>query len=145
MITADEVSEFEEMSIRPISKGEVKNAISSLNYEKGAGVDNFVAELLKADIKTMTQKLYEVIQMIWENEVMPLKWLKGLIVKLPMKGNLKECTNCRGITLLVIASKKLSKILIERLKYGADKRLVKSRRSRIPARKKHHRANIRLA
>ena len=61
--------------------------------------------------------------MIWENEVMPREWLKGLIVKLPKKGNLKECTNWRGITLLVIASKVLGKIVIQRLKNGADKRL----------------------
>ena len=88
MITADEVPEIEEISTRPISKGEVKNAKSSLKNGKAACVDNIVAELLKADIK----KLHEVIQMIWENEVMPHKWLKGLglIVKLPKQGNLKE-------------------------------------------------------
>ena len=50
-------------------------------------------------------------------------WLKGFIGKLPKKGNLKECTNWRGITLLVIASKVLGKILIGRLKSGVDKRL----------------------
>ena len=61
--------------------------------------------------------------MIWENKVMPHEWLKGLIVKIRKKGNLKECTNWRGIMLLVTASKVLSKILIERLKSGADKRL----------------------
>ena len=54
---------------------------------------------------------------------MPHECLKGLTVKLPKKGNLKESTNWRGITLLVIASKVLGKILIERLKSGADKRL----------------------
>ena len=123
MITTDEVPEIEEISTRPISKGEVKNAISSLKNGKAAGVDNIVAELLKADIETATQKLHEVIQMIWENEVIPYEWLKGLIVKLPKKGNLRECTSWRGITRLVIASKVLGKILIVRLKSGADKRL----------------------
>ena len=122
VITADEVPEIEEISTRPISKGEVKNAISSLKNGKAAGVDNIVAELLKADIKRTTQKLHQVIQMIWENEVMPHEWLKGLIVKLPKKGNLK-CTNWRGITRLVRASKVLGKILIERSKSGVDKRL----------------------
>ena len=34
MITADEVPEIEEISIRPISIGEVKNTISSLKMEK---------------------------------------------------------------------------------------------------------------
>ena len=48
--------------------------------------------------------------------MMPHEWLKGLIVKLPKKGNLKECTNWQGIMLLVIASKVLKK-------RRADKRL----------------------
>ena len=123
VITAAEVPEIEEVSTGPISKGEVKNGISSLKNGKAAGVDNIVAELLEADIKTTTQKLHKIIQMIWQNEVMPHEWLKGLIVKLPKEGNLKEYTNWRGITLLVIASNVLGKILIERLKRGADKRL----------------------
>ena len=123
MITADEVPELKEINTKPTSKGEVKNAISFVKNGKAAGVDNIVAELLKADIKTTTQKLRGVIQMIWKNEAMPHEWLKGLIVKMPKKGNLKECTNWRGITLLVIASKVLGKILIESLKNGADKRL----------------------
>ena len=93
VITADEVPEIEEISTRPISKGEVKNAVSTLKNGKAAGVDNIVAELLKAEIKTTTQKLHDVFPMIWENEVMPHEWLKGLLVKLPKKGNLKECTN----------------------------------------------------
>ena len=75
VITADEVPEIEEVSTGPISKGEVKNAISSLKNGKEAGVDNIVAELIKADIKKTTQKLHEIIQMIWENEVMPHEWL----------------------------------------------------------------------
>ena len=54
VITADEVPEIEEISTRAISKGEVKNAISSLKNGKVAGVDNIFTELLKADIKTTT-------------------------------------------------------------------------------------------
>ena len=69
-----------------------------------------------------TETLHEVIQMIWENVVMPYEWLKRRFVKLPNKGYLRDCTNWRGITLLVIASKVLSKIFIERLKSKADKR-----------------------
>jgi len=123
VITADEGPDIEEINTGPISKGEVKNVISSLKNGKAAGVNNIVAELLKADIVTATQKLHEIIQLIWENEVIPYEWLKGQIVKLPKKGNLRECTNGRGITDPAIASKVLGNILIERLKNGADKRL----------------------
>ena len=109
MITVDEVPEIEEISIRPIRKREVKNAISSLKYGKAAGVDNIVAELLKADIKTTTQKLHEVIQMIWKNEVMPHEWLKELTVKLSKKGNLKRMHKLARYhaSIIAIASKVL--------------------------------------
>ena len=46
--TPNEVLEIEEINLRPVSKGEVKNAINSLKNGKAAGVDNNVAELLKA-------------------------------------------------------------------------------------------------
>ncbi|EDO43111.1 predicted protein, partial [Nematostella vectensis] len=77
-------------------------SIGSLKNGKAGGFDNRVAELLKADLETSTRKLHEIIQMIWEEEQFPLEWLKGLIVKLPKKGNLRDCTNWRGITLLMI-------------------------------------------
>jgi len=59
VITADQVPVIEEINTRPIRKGEVKNAISSLKNGKAAGVDNIVAEMLKADIDSATQKLHE--------------------------------------------------------------------------------------
>ena len=40
----------------------------------------------------------------------------GLIVKLPKKGNLRECTNWRGITLLPVISKIFGRVLITRIK-----------------------------
>ena len=31
--------------------------------------------------------------MIWRLEKVPAKWKKGLIVRIPKKGNMKECKN----------------------------------------------------
>ena len=45
---------------------------------------------------------------------------KGLIVKLPKKGDLAECGNWRGITLLPFASKVLGRVVINRIKAGID-------------------------
>ena len=60
---------------------------------------------------------------IWKYEKVPSKWKQGLIIKLPKKGNLKECKNSRGITLLSVAGKILGRIIIDRLRNGVDKRL----------------------
>ena len=40
----------------------------------------------------------------------------GHLVKLPKKGNLKECANWRGITLLSIPGKVFSRVLLEKMK-----------------------------
>ena len=46
---------------------------------------------------------------------------KGVIVKIPKKGSLKNCDNWRGITLLSIPSKILSKVRIQRISDAIDK------------------------
>ena len=39
--------------------------------------------------------------------------MEGLIIKLPKKGNLKECKNWREIILLSVVSKILGRIIID--------------------------------
>ena len=58
-------------------------------------------------------------------EVTPEALKKGLIIKLPKKGNLKVCKNSRGIALLSVVGKILGRIVIDRVRSGADKRLRK--------------------
>ena len=56
---------------------------------------------------------------------MPEQWKQGLICKIPKKGNLQQCGNWRGVTLLPIASKVMGKILISRIQDGVGHRLRK--------------------
>ena len=55
-------------------------------------------------------------------------------MKLPKKGNLKNCKNWRGITLLTVVSKVLGRILIDRMKSGVDNRLRKEQAGYRPGR-----------
>jgi len=48
----------------------------------------------------------------------------GLIVKLVKKGNLRECKNSRGITLLSVVGKILGRIIIDQIRGGVDRRLT---------------------
>ena len=45
--------------------------------------------------------------------MIPEAWKQRLIVELPKKGNLKECKNSRGITLLSEVGKILGRIIID--------------------------------
>jgi len=92
--------EIEEIDTSEPSRGEVRKAIGHLKNGKAPGIDNIQAELLKADVDYATTKVKEIIDIVWRDEKTPRKWRKGPIVKLPKKGNLKECKNWRGITLL---------------------------------------------
>ena len=82
---------------------------------KVAGIDGIQAELLKADIHTATVTLHGLFKDIWEENKIHEDWAKGLIVKLHKKGDLGNCDNWRGITLLSIPSKVCCRVLLNRI------------------------------
>jgi hypothetical protein len=47
---------------------------------------------------------------------LPDEWKKGIMNNLPKKGDLTNCNNWRGLTLLSSASKILSRIMLNRIK-----------------------------
>ena len=50
----------------------------------------------------------------------PSQWKKDLIVKIPKRGDLRECKNWRGVTLLPVASKVMGRVIIKRTQRGVD-------------------------
>ena len=108
----------------PVSKAEIRRALKTLKNGKAPGED-MITELLKAGLEFTTDRVKELIDTIWSLEKVPLKWKRGLIIKIPKKGNLRECKNWRGVTLLPVASKILGRIIIERIRIGIDPSLRK--------------------
>jgi len=119
--------EFEELDIstEPPSLLEIQRAVKQLKNGKAPGVDQITSEMLKADVEQTSVELKYLFDIIWERETVPKQWNKGLICKIPKKGNLQECGNWRGVTLLPLVSKVLSKILINRIQTGVDPSLRK--------------------
>ena len=109
----------------PVSKAEIRRAINSLKNGKAPGEDMITAELLKADREFTTDRVKELIDTIWSLEKVPLKGKRGLIIKIPKKGNLRECKNWRGVTLLPVVSRILGRIVIDRIRMVIDHRLRK--------------------
>ena len=104
-------------------KAEIKRAIKHLKNGKAAGPDGIPPEAIKTDLSTSTEMLYELFGKIWETNEVPDDWKEGYLIKLPKKGDLRECKNWRGIMLLSTAGKVLNRIILERLKVVVDKRL----------------------
>ena len=63
--------------------------------------------MLKALDETSKGYLLPIFNEIWNNETLPQEWRDGIIVKLPKKGDLGDCNNWRGITLLSSVGKLL--------------------------------------
>lgn len=94
---------------------EIIRAINRLKNNKAEGIDGIPAELLKANAELMANILQPILQTIWAEEQLPNEWTKGIIIKLPKKGDLRYCNNWRGITLLNTLNKALAMIVLERI------------------------------
>nr|KAG5694748.1 hypothetical protein BaRGS_002701 [Batillaria attramentaria] len=49
--------------------------------------------------------LHSLFSKIWEKEEVPAQWKEGIVIKLPKKGDLRDCSNYRGIMLLSVPGK----------------------------------------
>ena len=74
-----------------ITKDEIRSALGDMKSGKAPGIDNLTADLLRADNDTTVSVLHDLFNTIWEEESVPEDWCKGLIVKLPKKGDLTTC------------------------------------------------------
>ncbi|CAH1245879.1 Hypp7594 [Branchiostoma lanceolatum] len=107
----------------PPSHEEVETAIKAMKNRKAPGIDAIQAKPLRADCATATLLLTDLFAKIWEHEVIPQDWSKGLIFKIPKKGVLSNCDNWRGITLLSIPSKVFCRILSKSIDSAIDPKL----------------------
>ena len=99
----------------PITKLEIKNAIQDVKNSKAAGIDNITVEKMKADIDTTVDALHDTFRLICIGRENTGDWCKGLLIKLPKKGDLTNCSNWTGITLMNAAAKAMGKVIIKRL------------------------------
>ena len=107
----------------PITTSEIENATKKLKNNKSAGVDLLPAELLKTGGSTLKSKLQMLCNSCWERRSVPQDWKDGAIIKLPKKGELCNCGNWRGITLLSVPGKVLCITLLNRLKDAVDPKI----------------------
>jgi len=109
----DEITHLES----DILECEVKWASGSITMNKAT--DRIPVELfqiLKDDaVKLLHSICAAVSQQIWKAQQLPQNWKRSVFIPFPKKGNAKECSNYRTVTLISHASKVMLKILQARL------------------------------
>ena len=101
----------------------VTKSTHALKNNKAGGMDELTAELLKHGGETLAEELTYLFNLIWQAEDVSGDRRRGAIVKLPKKGNLSECNNWRGITLLSIPGKVFCSVLLNQLRAHGNSRL----------------------
>ena len=105
------------------TREEIRKAIQQLKNGKSAGPDNIPAEALKANTETTVDMLLPLFEKIWEEEQIPADWKEGFLIKIPKKGDLSNCANYRGITLLSVPGKVFNRIMLNRMRDQVDSKL----------------------
>jgi hypothetical protein len=105
----------EPLVIEP-SQEEMEKAICNLKTNKAPGENDITAELIKNASYELKERLHVLICKICRDKKLPDDWKVGLIVPLFKKGDKMRCENYQGITLLNVAYKILSSIILEWLK-----------------------------
>jgi sorting nexin-29 len=95
------------------------NGSSKIKY-KAPGTDNIPAELLKYGGNGLVKHLHTIIKEIWLKEKMPTDCNLSIICPTHKKGDIMECLNYRGVSLLNTAYKILSNILFTRISPFAE-------------------------
>ena len=95
---------------------EVNEAIDMLNLGKAPDMHGIVAEMIKFGGKHVRQSVWEVICSFWDLESVHQDWRDAIMVVLyKNKGKRDDCGNYRGIALLCIVGKVLSRVMLSRL------------------------------
>jgi sorting nexin-29 len=121
--------------VKERSQEELEKAIRNLKTNKAPGEDDIVAELIKNARRELKKRFHALICKIWRDLKTPDDWKVGLIVLLFKKGDKMKCENYRGITLLNVAYKILSSIILERLKQYSEEILGEYQRGFTPQRR----------
>lgn len=101
---------------------DVKRAVAKLKNNRAAGPDSLPSEFFKA-CPDLTTYIWPHIREAWMSCKFPTEWKEGVIITLPKKGDLTECRNWRGITLLNSIQKIITMIILERISPTIEKSL----------------------
>ena len=106
-----------------ILEGEVKWALESITMNTASGGDGIPVALFQILKDDAVKVLHSICQQIWKTQQWPQDCKRSVFIPLLLKGNAKECTNYRTITLISHANKVMLKIPQSRLQRYVNREL----------------------
>ena len=100
---------------REITVDEVQKAAKNLKPGNACGLNNVLAEMLKAGGQDVILFMTKLFNTIFDKDIYPSKWAEAIIIPIHKKGNIHSEDNYRGVSLLSIISKCYTFVLNTRL------------------------------
>jgi hypothetical protein len=97
------------------SETEVRREISFLKRNKSPGPDGLHPALFKEGGEALVNNLTTFLRVLWSENKIPTEWSLSTVIPIFKKGARTSCENHRGISLVAVASKVLSAIMLRRL------------------------------
>ena len=104
-----------------ITQDEIRKASKKLNLNKACSLDTLINEYFKESIDILVCPLKTLFNYILDKGSFPKQWSKGVIIPVYKKGDNRDPSNYRGITLVSCFGKLFTMVINERLKTWALK------------------------
>lgn len=111
----DDVTTTGPLSIPEVTAGEVERAVHQLKRGKAAGQDNITPDILKDADAPLHRTLAALFTECLRQNKIPKSWHCAVIILLHKKGDQKDLTNYRPISLLSALYKLFTKIITKRI------------------------------
>ena len=102
---------------------EVKWVLESITMSRASGGDGIPVKLFQILKDDAVKVLHSICQQIWKTQQWTQDWKRSVFILIPKKGNAKECSDYRTITLISYASKVMLKILQAKLQQYVNREL----------------------
>jgi len=94
---------------------EVLEILTTIKRHKAPGPDALAPALFKDGGIEFVRKLVTFFSKVWNEECIPSAWNEAVIMPIFKKGARNECGNHRGISLIPVAPKLLTSVILRRL------------------------------
>ena len=98
-----------------------------MERNKAARLDGLSPTLFKDGGEALSIAITRLLALIRESEEVPSEWCSALIIPVYKKGERTSCENHRGISLVNVASKLLTGIILRRLTNVREKQFGKTK------------------
>ena len=110
----DQLPLREDLDVAPTEE-EILAAVGKLKREKAGGGSEILPEMLMFGPQLLIDHLVRLCGVIWKNRKAPEEWRDAFVVPVPKKGDLRDCNNSRGISLLDVVGKVFARVMMSRL------------------------------